>query len=286
VAFVPDWAIDRMGEVSRTAWALYTKYCKHADSNGVAWPKLDRCATEMGVNYSHLSVARKELIECGFIEKLDSSTVRLLNYSKDYLEKPKVVLEIPKQETETPLEIPNNSLEKPNIQNGQPLEIPKPTLEKPNTTFGKSKVLYRNNQPIEPAQLTSPHTEPPFANWQPDEFSQLDDGALRDELAKIIRKRTATEQIRDGTTEKKINTEVAGVVNSGGTLAEIAAFEEWRQRPIQLGYYATTFVSWRAGQTANGATKNGSSTHTHSTPNPGTNGHSAIDGFGAKTRRL
>lgn len=149
MAFVPDQAIDRSHEIPGAAFRLYCYYCKRRDAEtGLCWPSLKLCAQELQTAYTYTSEMRAKLIAAGWIEMTAQGQIRCLmgfGNSETGSEKPKLVSEFPNKSSEKP----NNNSEKP-----------KPSFGKTEDSFGNSElhigITSPINQPIEPAQLTSP----------------------------------------------------------------------------------------------------------------------------------
>ncbi len=100
MAFVPDIAIERMGEVSDSAFKMFVYFCKRRNSKtGICFPSLKTTATDCGLNYCYASVIRKELVKKGWIEIVEETVINCLigfGNSKDSLEIPNIPLEIPR----------------------------------------------------------------------------------------------------------------------------------------------------------------------------------------------
>jgi len=71
---------------------------------------------------------------------------------------------------------------------------------------------------------------------------------FRDSLERLVRNRTGTLHNGNGNIEKRVNGEVAALVESGATLAEIETFDHSRRKAVTLGFYAQDFLKWRADQ--------------------------------------
>ena len=103
-----------------------------------------------------------------------------------------------------------------------------------------------------------PMTSQQHARAHAREATLPDDGILRDAIAAIVRERTGHTAIRTQKAERAVNGEVAEILQSGATLADVQAFEAQRRRPITLGYYARDFLRWFGG---NGSPKGKDAIH-------------------------
>lgn len=132
MAYVPDIAIESMDEVSGSAFRLYTYLCMRRNRrSGVCFPSLRLIADETGINYSHASVCKLELIDKGWIETVKGGRIRPLKG----FEEGENVLEIPKKVLENPKHI----LENPKSDGNEVLENPKNVLEIPNNVLENPK---------------------------------------------------------------------------------------------------------------------------------------------------
>jgi len=149
VAFVPDQAIEQMNDLTGRAFKLYAYYCKRADEHGECYPSLALTAHDCGWQKSHASEARKELITKGWIcfdGQVISCQVGFTGRSQNGNSVPKTgTPTVPKTGTI----IPETGTE--NSQNGNK------SFPKRESHIGRTSPI---NQPIEPAQLTSPGTLP------------------------------------------------------------------------------------------------------------------------------
>lgn len=156
MAFVPDQAIEHMNDLTGRAFKLYAYFCKRADERGECYPSLALTAHDCGWQKSHASEARKELLAKGWI-RLDGQVISCQmgfsdrsqngnNRSQNGNDIPKTgTIAVPKTGTI----IPKTGTE--NSQNGNK-SFPKRELH-----IGRTSPI---NQPIEPAQLTSPENPP------------------------------------------------------------------------------------------------------------------------------
>jgi hypothetical protein len=138
MAYIPDIAIEKMSEVSDSAFKMFVYFCKRRNNQtGVCFPSLKTTAKDCGINYCYASVIRKELVKKGWIQLIEDRVILCVlgfGNSKDSLD------------------IPNSSLD---IPKGS-LEIPNPSLDIPNSIY--KEVL---NQDTQPTQLTNTQTEKP-----------------------------------------------------------------------------------------------------------------------------
>lgn len=107
MANIPDEAIDRMQEVSKSAFVIYVYLCRRRNGKtGKCFPSLKTIASECNLDYSYASVMRSELVKNGWIELDEKGHIKLLmgfGKSKDeVLENPKGSLENPKHVLENP----------------------------------------------------------------------------------------------------------------------------------------------------------------------------------------
>lgn len=107
MANIPDEAIDRMQEVSKSAFVIYVYLCRRRNGKtGKCFPSLKTIASECNLDYSYASVMRSELVKTGWISLDEKGHIELLmgfGKSKDEsLENPKEVLENPNDPLENP----------------------------------------------------------------------------------------------------------------------------------------------------------------------------------------
>jgi hypothetical protein len=68
MAYVPDVAIERLGELKPTAGRMFLQYCKHADQDtGECFPLIESVAESLGVRVDHAKEHERELVEKGWI---------------------------------------------------------------------------------------------------------------------------------------------------------------------------------------------------------------------------
>lgn len=107
MANIPDEAIDRMQEVSKSAFVIYVYLCRRRNGKtGKCFPSLKTIASECNLDYSYASVMRSELVRANWIALDDNGHIELLmGFGKskdDVLENPKEVLENPNEPLENP----------------------------------------------------------------------------------------------------------------------------------------------------------------------------------------
>lgn len=66
-SFIPNWLLQRV-EVSQGAKLAYARLCQYAGEKGVAFPKRETIAAEIGVSQSQFDRYVKELVELELIE--------------------------------------------------------------------------------------------------------------------------------------------------------------------------------------------------------------------------
>jgi uncharacterized phage protein (TIGR02220 family) len=78
LAYVPDEAIERHGEVTGNAFKLFAYYCSKADHISGEWKhKAERIAADLGWGKNHVYELRKTLIEANWISA-DANRVKVL----------------------------------------------------------------------------------------------------------------------------------------------------------------------------------------------------------------
>jgi hypothetical protein len=77
--FIPREADNRSQELSHTAWRLYCCYCFHRNwETGRCDPSNARIHTKTRIEETYVSVAKRELIEKGWVERAGKRAVRLI----------------------------------------------------------------------------------------------------------------------------------------------------------------------------------------------------------------
>lgn len=140
MALIPDEAIDRMGEITPKAFALYAYYCKHRNKeSGLAWPSLSSIATDLDTAKGRACELRRLLIEKGWLELVSADTVRLKmgfgdGESHSQIGNSVLKLRTPKRERRSQIGNAHSQIE--------------------NDPFSNGELHIRKNQLIEPAHRT------------------------------------------------------------------------------------------------------------------------------------
>jgi hypothetical protein len=148
MAYIPDEAIERMGEISGNAFKLFNFYCSKADKHtGESFYKAETIAKEMKWRKNHVYEHRKALLAENWIT-LDGDTV-------------KVAFGFPRPSNESE----NGTKTSPKIGLKEVPEVQKPDLVSPKTGLVESENGTKTSPKIglaykeEPDQLTRPENQ-------------------------------------------------------------------------------------------------------------------------------